>query len=93
MTTKEIHKEIKTKRDQYLLGIISQFKESDEEKNIFNCYDYVKLIINLSKDTFLNSLSKEVREIVIEKYHIWFIPIESQSTFAIFMQSNNINLN
>lgn len=56
---KEIQKSIRKKRDEYLLGIVGQFQESDENKTLFDCYDYVKIIAETTIDDFTTNLTKD----------------------------------
>lgn len=92
MISKKLQREIRTKRNAYLFGLIEEFKSSEEEQTIFNCYDYVKTAVNLNKENFYDTLSTEIKDIITKNFDIWFIPIESQSTFKIFLDTNNINI-
>lgn len=87
-----MQKELRKKRNEFLLGIINQFQQSDEPKTIFDCYDYVKTITNLKMDNFIKTLSTEERQMVENKFDLWFIPLETIRTFSLFLTNNNINL-
>jgi hypothetical protein len=88
-----MQKVLRKKRNEFLLGIINQFQQSDEPKTIFDCYDYVKTITNLQIDDFLNKLSNEEKQMIESKFDLWFLPLETIKTFSVFLTNNNINLN
>jgi len=87
----ELHKSIRKKRNEYLLSIIEQFKESDENKSVFDCYDYVKTIVELTYEDFLINLTDEEKNLVEGNINKWFLPIETIRTFNVFLSSNQIN--
>jgi len=88
-----MQKSIRKKRDEFLLGIVGQFQESDENKTLFDCYDYVKIITETTIDDFTTSLSEDEQKVVERNVKAWFLPIESIRTFAVFLSNNEINLN
>lgn len=88
-----MQKELRKKRNEFLLGIINQFQQSDEPKTIFDCYDYVKTITNLQIDDFLKKLSLDEKQMIENKFELWFLPLETIRTFSVFLSNNNINLN
>ena len=81
------------KRNEFLLGIVSQFMQSDEKQTIFDCYDYVKIVTEMTIESFLNNLTPEERTLVEINTKAWFIPTESIRTFAVFLSNNKIILN
>ncbi len=88
-----MQKELRKKRNEFLLGIVNQFQQSDEPKSIFDCYDYVKTITNLQIDDFIKTLSVEEKQMIENKFDLWFLPLETVRTFSVFLSNNNINLN
>ena len=88
-----MQKELRKKRNEFLLGIVNQFQQSDEPKTIFDCYDYVKTITNLKMDDFIKTLTTKERQMVESKFDLWFLPLETIRTFSVFLSNNNINLN
>lgn len=88
-----MQKELRRKRNEFLLGIVNQFQQSDEPKSIFDCYDYVKTITNLQIDDFIKTLSVEEKQMIENKFDLWFLPLETVRTFSVFLSNNNINLN
>jgi|688.fasta_scaffold918785_3 hypothetical protein len=89
----KIQKSIRKKRDEFLHGIVDQFQQSDENKTLFNCYDYVKIISNLRISSFTETLTEEEKELFQSNIIKWLSPIESFQTFSIFLSNNEINLN
>ncbi|MGG7037133.1 MAG: hypothetical protein ACI7YS_18370 [Flavobacterium sp.] len=87
-----MQKELRKKRNEFLLGIINQFQQSDEPKTIFDCYDYVKTITNLQIDDFLKTLSGEEKKMIESKFDLWFLPLETIRTFSVFLSNNGIKL-
>lgn len=57
MNNLKIQKTIGKKRDEFLLGLVGQFQLSDEKKNIFDCYDYVKIVTETTIDDYMNYLN------------------------------------
>ena len=88
-----MQKELRKKRNEFLLGIIVQYQQSEEPKSIFDCYDYVKTIANLQIDDFLEVLSDEEKQIIEKRFELWFIPLETIRTFSMYLKINNININ
>jgi len=88
-----MQKELRIKRNEFLLGIINQFQQSDEPKSIFDCYDYVKTITNLQIDDFIKTLSLEEKQMIENNFDLWFLPLETVRTFSFFLLNNSINLN
>lgn len=84
---------IRKKRDEFLLGIVSQFMQSDEKQTVFDCYDYVKIITETTIESFINNLTTEERALVEINTKAWFLPIESIRTFVVFLSNNEITLN
>lgn len=93
MNERKLQKSIREKRDNFLLGIVSQFQQSDENQTLFDCYDYVKIITETTMDSFMAILTKEEQEIIEKNTKAWFLPIESIRTFAVFLSNNEIKLN
>jgi hypothetical protein len=73
MKKDDLQKSIRHKRNVFLLGIIAQFQQSDENKSLFDCYDYVKIVTETTIDSFLNNLTNEERIIIENKLNNWFI--------------------
>ena len=90
---KNMQKSIRKKRDEFLLSIVNQFMQSDENQTIFDCYDYVKIITETTIESFMNNLSEEERTLVEINTKAWFLPIESIRTFVVFLSNNEITLN
>ncbi len=84
---------IRKKRDEFLLGIVSQFMQSDEKQTVFDCYNYVKTVAETIVESFMNNLTAEERTLVEINTKVWFLPIESIKTFVVFLSNNEINLN
>jgi hypothetical protein len=84
---------LRQKRNEYLLGIVGQFQASDEPKNLFTCYDYVKFVLYMTLDEFSKSLTSEERHIIDARPDVWWIPIESIGTFDVFLKNNGISFN
>lgn len=87
-----MQQKLRKKRNEFLLGIINQFQQSEEPKTIFDCYDYVKTITNLQIDDFLNTLSEEEKQLIENRFDLWFLPLETIRTFSVFLSNNNINI-
>jgi hypothetical protein len=89
---RKTHNSIRKKRNEFLLDIVSQFKQSGEKQTIFDCYDYVKIITDTTIESFMNILTEEERTLVEINTKAWFIPTESIRTFAVFLSNNEISL-
>lgn len=93
MIDRKLIREIRAQRNIYLFGLIDEFKSSkEEEKGLFNCYEYVKTSVNFGIEDFYNTLSSDVKDIVSSNHDGWFIPIESPATFSIFLDNNDIKI-
>jgi hypothetical protein len=91
---KNIQKSLKRKRTEYVVGLINQFKQSEEEQSASNCYHYVKIEHESSGlSIFQKSLPEDERRILSENQHVWFTCFESFSTFQIFLQNQEITFN
>jgi hypothetical protein len=88
----EIQQELRRRRNQFLLGIVNKFELSGENQTLFNCYDYVKIFTKMTMDSFIDSLTENQRDLLITNVKVWFLPIESISTFNVFLSNNEINL-
>lgn len=88
-----MQKSIRKKRNEFLLGIINQFIQSDENQTVFDCYDYVKIVTETTIESFMNNLTAEERKLVKINIKAWFLPIESIRTFVVFLSNNEITLN
>lgn len=93
MSSFKYQNSIRKKRDEYLLGILGQFQQSDENQTVYNCYDYLKIVANLTIDSFAETLTEEEKKLFQYKVIQWLLPIESFQTFSIFLSNNEINLN
>ena len=93
MNELKLQKSIRQKTDEYLLGIVCQFQQSDEIQSVFNCYDYIKIIANLTKEDFMKTLTVAENKVFKSNQSFWLSPIESLQTFTIFLTNNEINLN
>lgn len=83
----KFHKSIKSKRENFLKSIIDQFLESEEEKTVENCFDYVSIEVNLNLDIFLNSLSDDEKEKVKNNVNGWFPHITCFDFFKVFVKN------
>jgi len=88
-----MQKSIRQKRNEFLLGIINQFIQSEENQTVFDCYDYVKIVTETTIESFMNNLTAEERKLVKINIKAWFLPIESIRTFVVFLSNNEITLN
>jgi flagellar motor component MotA len=87
-----MQKSIRKKRDEFLLGIEGQFQESEENKTLFVCYDYVKIVTETTMDSFIENLTQNEMDLVERNTKTWFLPIESIRTFAVFLSNNQITI-
>ncbi|WP_298766122.1 hypothetical protein [uncultured Polaribacter sp.] len=93
MSSIKYQNSIRKKRDEFLIGIVNQFIQSDENQTIFDCYDYAKIIAETTIQSFIDNLTEEERTLVVINTKAWFLPIESIRTFVVFLSNNEITLN
>jgi len=89
----DIRKELKRKRNEYLLRIVDEFKATDNVQNIYYCYEYVKEYYYTSHNSLINNLNNEELELFNKNSNVWLIPIETMNTFGIFLNNNEIYFN
>jgi hypothetical protein len=87
-----MQKELKRKRTEYLLSFVDEFKQSDEPKTVYDCYDYVKTSAYQSIETFIETLTAEESKIFEKRIDIWLTAVESITTFQMFLNNYNIKL-
>ncbi len=90
---KNIQIELKNKRTIYVIGLINQFRESTEVQNIYNCYEYVRLVHEFNGlSNFRESLNEEERTLLSQNLNVWFMCFESLSTFNVFIENQGVIL-
>lgn len=92
MNTHKLEESIKQKRDDYFLGIINQFQQSDEKQTLHNCYNYVKSISNQSSVGLTSSFTEDEMEIFLPAKTNFLLSLYSLETFAIYLKNKEIHL-
>lgn len=86
-------KRIKKIRDEFIIGIINEFKETDRSKTYDECYKYVKELSILHINDFINTLNEAEKTFIKDNNYKILSPLKDINTFVMFLNNKSISFN
>jgi hypothetical protein len=86
-------RKIKKRRDEFIIGMIDEFKSTDNSQTNKECYNYVKKLCELHITDFKNTLNEIEKTFIEDNNYIILSPLRDINTFVMFLNNKSKSFN